>query len=223
MRIRSTRLHLAMAVVTALVLCVVSLAGCLRVGVTDEERHLDVYAYDEVSAIELDLSACEVICHTGEQVSVSVERMNYPEVRVDESGGVVCITEVRDSLGRTGVSECRVDITVPEGLELDGLSLEVDAASVQVSDVSARTIDIDVDAGEVILRGVAADTAVLDVDAGSITLSGFADIDRADVLLEVEWGEVEFLGLSEGSSYSQTGSGPSVTANVEAGSITVEE
>ena len=215
------RVRGALAAVLAVVLGVVLLAGC---SVTlHGETVVEEYDFEDVSTIDVELAACELSIVRGAQGGVRVERENYPEVGVQVDGGSLRIMQDGGKTKPNEASSCKVEITVPEDCELEMLGIDIDAASVTASDAVARGIDIDVEAGEVILNGATTDSATLDVEAGSITVSGFADIDNANVSLDVELGSVSFLGSSDGSSYSQTGSGPTLVATVEAGSISVEK
>ncbi len=219
MRKQTMRRYATFALALALVLGATMIVGCgRRVGVSTDTED---YTFDSITSVDLELSAGEVVYRTGDQFAVTVERVNYPEVEVVEDSGTLRISEAPGVATSYGISACKVNITVPADAELDVLELDVDAGSVTASDVSAARLDVSVDAGSATIEGVTADEAILEVDAGSIEVAGFAGLEDANVTLEVELGEVVFLGSDQGSSYSQTGSAPTLTATVEAGEITV--
>ena len=213
----SRRAALAGALATAF--GVLPLAGCVRPSKKDTST--EEYEFDDVTAIELELGAGEVIVRRDDRLAVTVERVNYPEVIVEEVDGTLRISEGADDAKLLEASVCKVDITVPEGCELDKLDLEVDAGRILVSDVAAREASLSSEAGDVTLERATVDDASLFVSAGAITVSDFADVQDATISLEAEVGEVLFLGEDQEGSYQQTGSGPSLTATVEVGSVEV--
>ena len=195
----SRRAALAGAFATALGM--LPLAGCVRP--SEEDASTEEYEFEGVTAIELELGAGEVIVRRDDRLAVTVERVNYPEVIVEEVDGTLRILEGANDAKLLEASVCKVDITVPEGCELDKLDLEVDAGRILVSE--RATVD----------------DAILFVSAGAITVSDFAGVQDATVTLEVEVGELRFLGEVQEGSYQQTGSGPSLMATVEVGSLEV--
>lgn len=202
-----------------LVLALALLVGCGRgVGVKTDS---DTYTPDDFTAVNLELDVGEVIYHTGDQFLVVVDRVNYPELEVQVVDGVLTITEGPEEVNLLGNSACKVVIVVPEGTELDFVSLNIDAGSITVSDVTASRVDISVDAGSATLEGAAADTVGLEVEAGSVMVAGFAGLQDANISLQVDLGEVIYLGSGQGTSFSQTGQGATLTATVEAGEIEV--
>ena len=211
--------RLASILALALVLALVLLAGCRRPVEVSTNR--ETYTPEGFSAVNLELDIGEVTFHTGDQFYVSVDRVNYPEVKVEVVNDTLTITEASDGFNLLGDSACKVDITVPEGTELDLVSLEVDAGSIEATDVTASQIGLSVDAGSVALDGAAANLTELEVDAGEIVVSGFAGLEDANVTLEVDAGEVVYLGSDQGTKYTQTGSGATLTATVDAGEIEV--
>ena len=212
---RGLTITLALTLVLALAL----LVGCGRgVGVKADS---DTYTPDEFSSVDFELDIGEVIYHTGDQYLVTVERVNYPELEVQVANGTLTITETPDDPGLPGISTCKVEITVPADAELDSISLDVDAGSITATDVTASQVDFSVDAGSVTLDGVTADTVGLEVDAGSIAVAGFSGLQEANVSLQVDMGEVVYLGSGQGTSFSQAGQGATLTATVEAGEIEV--
>ena len=209
----------ALAGAFAAALGMLPLAGCVRP--SKEDASTEEYEFDGVTAIELELGAGEVIVRRDDRLAVTVERVNYPEVIVEEVDGILHISEGANDAKLLEASVCKVDITVPEGCELDKLDLEVDAGRILVSDVVAREASLASNAGDVTLERGTVDDATLFVSAGAITVSDFAGVQDATVTLEVEVGELRFLGEVQEGSYQQTGSGPSLMATVEVGSLEV--
>ena len=212
--------RLASILALALALALVLLAGCRRPVEVSTNR--ETYTPEGFSAVNLELDIGEVTFHTGDQFYVSVDRVNYPEVKVEVVNGTLTITEATDGFNLHGSSACKVDITVPEGTELDLVSLEVDAGSIEATDVTASQIGLSVDAGSIALDGTTANLTELEVDAGEIVVSGFTGLEDANVTLEVDAGEVVYLGSDQGTKYAQTGSGATLTATVDAGEIEVK-
>lgn len=209
----------ALAGVLATAFGVLPLAGCVRP--SKEDTSTEEYEFDDVTSIELELGAGEVIVRRDDRLAVTVERVNYPEVIVEETDGTLRISEGSDDAKLLEASVCKVDITVSEGCKLDVLDLEVDAGRILVSDVAAHEVSLASEAGDVTLERAAVDVATLFVSAGAITVTDFTDVQDANVSLEVEVGEILFLGESQGASFQQMGSGPSLTATVEVGSVEV--
>lgn len=210
---------LAITLMLALALAFVLLAGCGRPIELSTDR--ETYTPEDFSAVNLSLDIGEVTFHTGDQFFVEVERVNYPELQVEVVGGTLTITEVPGSFNLRGNSSCKVDITVPSGTELDLVSLEIDAGEIEATDVTASQVGISVDAGSIVLNDATTDLVELEVDAGSIAVAGFAGLEDANVSLEVDAGDVEYLGSSQGTKYTQSGPGATLTATVDAGEIEV--
>lgn len=90
--------------------------------------------------------------------------------------------------GSVAKTAADLTLTLPEGIVLDAVEIEMGAGTVATKDIlTAETIEIEVDAGEILMEEVKADSFCAKVAVGSVTVD---KLDAKECEAEVSMGEI---------------------------------
>lgn len=117
-----------------------------------------------------------------------------------------------------GNDHYHIDITIPEGTDLDGIAIELDAGNIDLNGVNSDSLQIDLDMGNIKVNSCEADTFRAEVDAGNIDLTG-CRIDR--ITADVDAGNIEASDctIHEGSCETDLGN---ITLSGDIGDVRTE-
>ena len=125
----------------------------------------------DVSEITFDASFTEASIVYGNEFSVAYSMPEELVPTVSFKNGTLTVKSGSNRLTNIPMNVTKdlyITITIPEGTELDRVSVNVDAGDLNIADLKAGTVELDIDAGNIDMKGVEADKIVIDCDAGNI-------------------------------------------------------
>lgn len=144
---------------------------------------------DAFTAIDMDLAAVELNIETGDDYAVDYQGISdlRPQVKMD--GQKLVIKGSGKKVHFTPKMECKLTVTMPDGVKLSQVNLDIDAGDVEIRNMNAEKLSIDVDAGNIeIYDGSFADVSV-DVDAGNVS---FENCLTQNVKADADLGNIEW-------------------------------
>ncbi len=123
---------------------------------------------DALTNLELNIDAAECTIQTGDDWKLTGGK--YVSWRQDS--GTLVIEETRRAGWWFRSRPAPITLTVPQNTGLNQLDIDVDAGSVYVDGLTARTAELDVDAGVIEMKNFRTDRLTADVDAGTIEIEG---------------------------------------------------
>lgn len=199
---------------------------------------------EQFSEVDIEAGLANVTIVTGEEYAVALtwNSDNGYSLSGTVRNGVLKVTGSRKSPGSTADYSADVTVTVPEGVTLREIDVEVGLGDITLDGVSANDVSCETGLGDVWFWGVTADEASASTGMGDIgwegALSreteletGMGDIwvyaagsaDRWSYELNSGLGQVEVDGVSMGSSARQRGGAAGeLEASSGMGDVTVE-
>ena len=144
---------------------------------------------DAFEALDVDLSAAELIVQTGDGYGIHYEGSDVLKPTCSVKGGTLKVESPYVKRSWRNHVKCSLTITVPEHTKLTGAVFDIDAGNVECTGISAENLSIDVNAGNVEVYNAVYGAADVDVDAGNVT---FADCTISSVAADSNMGNVEF-------------------------------
>ncbi len=182
--------------------------GVSSSGTYDEAK---VYEFDtDTDRIDIDLSAANLTVRFAKNDKVTVKSY-LRGLTVKESFGKLKIKDNNTRFSSDQINSW-VEITIPEGMILRELDLDLGAGKTLLSSINAEVVDIDGGAGELLIRRCNIADFDLDMGVGKLDFQGRIT-DKADISLGV--GESEFIFLGDRDDYR-------ITVDRGIGSISVE-
>ena len=124
--------------------------------------------------IDINVSCADVTVKYGSEFSVdySMPRDLVPTVKYEN--GTLSLkndgTNARIPINYSG--DLYINVTIPEGTDLDKVTLSVDAGNIDISDIKADSLIMDIDAGNIDIENIEAEKIDVDCDAGNLDASG---------------------------------------------------
>ncbi len=141
---------------------------------------------DEFQSIELDVDIAGVVITVGDEYKLS---MKYPKEVMptfEVKDGVLTIKQTNDkNLKPKGNS---IEIEIPKDKNLESISGEISAGSIQMKDLEVKNFNLNVDAGNVELDNVWGDNFKVTASAGNVELE---DIKVKTLVLDADMGRIE--------------------------------
>ena len=125
----------------------------------------------EVSEIIFDASFTEASIVYGNELSVAYSMPEELVPTISFKNGTLTVKTGSNRLTNIPMNvtdDLYITITIPEGTELDKVSVDIDAGNLDITDLKAGTVDLDMDAGNIDMKGVEADKISIDCDAGNV-------------------------------------------------------
>ncbi len=163
----------------------------------------------EVTSIDFDVDFADVKIAYGDTFAVSYSMPENLVPKINIKDGVLSVksTQTTNFSFPFNVSgDYEIVLTLPEGTELDDLSMNLDAGDITIKGIKATNLNMDVDAGDIKLSDIEADNFQIDVDAGNFEING-VNVQR--MTIDVDAGNVDIRDSVIGT----------ITADVDAGNI----
>ncbi|MBO6008002.1 MAG: DUF4097 family beta strand repeat protein [Lachnospiraceae bacterium] len=143
------------------------------------------------SEINIDASFTEASIVYGSEFSVEYAMPDALEPTVSFKDGTLTVKSGRNNatIPMNVTDDLFIRITVPAGTELEKLHVNINAGSLDISDIKADTVTIDMDAGDLDIDGIEAGKIEIDCDAGNVEArSCTADL----FVLDLDAGNADF-------------------------------
>ena len=160
------------------------------------------------SGIDINVSCADVTVRYGSEFSVdySMPRDLVPTVKFEN--GILTVknggANVRIPVNYSG--KLYINVTIPEGTELDKASINVDAGNIDISGIKADTLTLDIDAGNIDVEDIEAEKIEVDCDAGNLDVEGCIT-DKFIIKLDAGNADIDDCTID------------TIDANVDAGSL----
>lgn len=218
-------------------------AGAIGMGVSFSDTHnlravqyrenahnQNIQIASDIKHLELDIDAVNCTVREGENWGLTAGKYTEWEVYGDT---LAIQSDLEDGWWYKS-KPADITLTIPKGLSLDGVEIDLDAGTVDMAGIQANSLNANVDAGVLIFTGTVYGPVSLDCDAGSMELhlqkgstigrvQGSADIGEVEVLANGQ-DCINSSGLSEDfSTYIPNAVGADLlTADCDAGSISID-
>ena len=121
------------------------------------------------------------------------------------SDGVLKISQPGFRRKRVANGNCKVSITIPQGIKLDSLHINVDVGGVTIDDLQIEDGVISTDVGGIDLDNVEFETFKITSDVGGVSVNLASPISEYTLDVRSDIGGISVTGASAKRSYSQYG------------------
>ncbi len=163
----------------------------------------------EVTSVDLKADYADVKIAYGDTFAVSYIMPEELVPNIDVKDGVLYIKSVQNhtvTIPFSSSKDYEITLTLPEGAELDGMNVDIDAGNISVSSIKTSDLNINADAGDIKLSDIEAENFLIDVDAGNLEMNGIS-VQRMTV--DVDAGNVDIRDCVIGV----------ISADIDAGNI----
>ena len=246
MKKKTYELLLALAVIVCAVIGIRAHTGNFGgrfKGQSGEQKYVNTQTFDTASGIEADVTAMDVSIVQGDSFSCTYRcgrESEIPEMKVEN--GILKITQKNhaDGFFWLGGGPSSLEITVPEDMKTDRITVSGQAGDLYMEKVTAEKTSVSLDAGDFSADQCSLGDAECDFSAGDCALSectvGSCRIDSSagDVTMDLKGGssdysfdvstsagDVEIDGDLYESEYQYQGGGSLIFADLSAGDISI--
>ena len=188
------------------------------------ERSLDtVDEYDdydftpETRNFTNSLEVFDSITVNGRVMGISIERGNRFEISdtytrealkpsFSVSGATLKITQPGYKSKLVTNGNCKIVITVPYGITLDSIEINVDVGAVALKGIDLEEADINTDVGAIAVENVEFDEIKANSDVGAVSIELVRPISEYNIDAKSDVGAIQVNGANAKRKYSQTGS-----------------
>lgn len=203
----------AVMIVIGGILSIVSLAqGAKYYGIFNIGwRELETKSYsdfDTINKINVDIDLASVKVKTGDDFKVVINSNTKQTFTVEESNGtLIIIEESKDkwnywNIG-IGNSKTTIDLYIPAEYQLEDVTIESDAASIDISQLLAKSVTLEVDAGKIDVSNINTEYLSVRVNAGKVDIEGKVD---GDINIQCDVGAIVLLLEGDELDYQVNGS-----------------
>ena len=153
--------------------------------------HTESKELNKFDSIRIEGNVMAVTIGQGKGYSATVwysSRKLVPSYEI--SGGRLTINQPYYSRKLTTNGKCRVDITVPAGVELDSVTLNVDVGAVEIKDVAIKDAEIKTDVGAVSVEEVDFEELSINTDVGAVMVELNNPVSEYNIDVKSDVGEV---------------------------------
>ena len=147
--------------------------------------------------IEASTGKFEIIEYSGDVIEIKADNISH-RTKIYQDGRTLVFKE-SFRFGFPSVNDAEVKIYVPKDYRFNKVEIEIDAASVKLTNLIAEALEVDVDAGEFKADNIISEKTVVDVDAGSAKID-LLDSKKSE--FNVDAGDIKVVMTGTESDYS---------------------
>lgn len=190
----------------------------------DDAMEFDSEALSAFDVVSVEGSVLALVISRGSSYSIDA-RYNNPRLQPEYSlnNGRLRISQKRKIRRLVGNSKCKVTITVPYGVTLDKLDVDVDVGAIELSGFDVDTASISTDVGAISVNRVDFKDMVIKSDVGAVSIELLDDVEKYDINASSDIGSIVVNDESVKRRYNQAGSnGKRLKLNTDVGGIEIK-
>ena len=193
-------------------------------------------------SVDTDVMDVTIVQGDGYYLSYDCSEKLVPKYSVQD--GTLVVTQSGNNKITWGMNNvsCDMQITVPEGTELDSLTIKSDVGDIEIDDVEAKNFDVTASVGDINVENAGMGESSFSADTGNITLtdctygnltvdSSVGDVELTSgqslegytLNLTTDVGSVEYQGEKYEHKYKVDGTnGKTITVKNSVGDVTID-
>ena len=190
----------------------------------DDAMEFDSEALSAFDVVSVEGSVLALVISRGSSYSIDA-RYNNPRLQPEYSlnNGRLRISQKRKIRRLVGNSKCKVTITVPYGVTLDKLDVDVDVGAIELSGFDVDTASISTDVGAISVNRVDFKDMIIKSDVGAVSIELLDDVEKYDINASSDIGSIVVNDESVKRRYNQAGSnGKRLKLNTDVGGIEIK-
>lgn len=213
--------------------------NAIRKSFAEDDYDFDIdddYNFDDDTIVydSEDLEPFHTVSVQGSVLAVVIERGNSYSISTKYSmkrlkpeyslnNGRLSVVQKTKRKSVMGNNNCKVTITVPYGVTLDKLDIDVDVGAIELSGFDVDTCSISTDVGAVALSKLDFKNMKIKSDVGAVSVELIEDVSLYEIDSSSDLGAIEINGNHAKRKYSQTGSnGKKLKIQTDIGGIEIK-